>query len=31
MSIQEKEEKSDVILINENDGSDWQEKLDKLL
>ena len=31
MSVQEKEEKSDVILINENDGSDWQQKLDKLL
>ena len=31
MSIQEKEAKSDEILINENDGSDWQQKLDKLL
>ena len=31
MSIREKEEKSDVILINENDSSDWQQKLDKLL
>ena len=31
MSIQEKEAKSDEILINENDGSDWQQKLDKLI